>query len=74
MHMENVGSFCRRFRRTVLNMTLQEVAGETSLKTLSGFEHGRSTNIKHLFKYVDKIENDEIKIYFMTNIIEIMGE
>lgn len=55
-------------------MTLQEVAGETSLKTLSGFEHGRSTNIKHLFKYVDKIENDEIKIYFMTNIIEIMGE
>jgi len=47
-----IGSYCRAYR-TVKNVTLLELGGdEKMVKTLSAFEHGRSTNMNHLVIYI----------------------
>lgn len=50
----------RKFRMEVLNKTLQDVQGSSEgIKTLSAFEHGRSTNFNHIFKYINACDNEE---------------
>lgn len=50
----------RDFRMNVLNKTLQDVQGSNEgIKTLSAFEHGRSTNFNHIFKYFNACDNEE---------------
>lgn len=50
----------RDFRMKVLNKTLQDVQGSNEgIKTLSAFEHGRSTNFNHIFKYINACDNEE---------------
>lgn len=50
----------RDFRMNVLNKTLQDVQGSNEgIKTLSAFEHGRSTNFNHIFKYINACDNEE---------------
>lgn len=46
-----VGEFCREFRIDVLGLTLREVMGDENVKTLSAFEHGRSSNLLILLEY-----------------------
>lgn len=65
-----IGKYCRDYRLTVLNKTLQEVAGEDNIKTLSSFEHGRSKNLEHLLKYIKKCETKEQKIEFLQGLIK----
>ena len=50
----------RDFRMNILNKTLQDVQGSNEgIKTLSAFEHGRSTNFNHIFKYINACDNEE---------------
>lgn len=50
----------RDFRMNILNKTLQDVQGSNEgVKTLSAFEHGRSTNFNHIFKYINACDTEE---------------
>ena len=46
-----LGEYCRNYRKDK-GATLREVEGNESIKALSAFEMGRSSNIAHFFKYV----------------------
>ena len=54
-----LGAMCRNFRIDVLGKTLKEVEGSEDVKLLSAFEHGRSTNYKHFFKYFEACDNED---------------
>lgn len=69
-----IGKYCRKFRINELEMTLKEVEGNTNIKTLSSFEHGRSSNLKHLLKYVKACKTKEQKLKFLQGLINIIEE
>lgn len=70
-----IGKYCRNYRLTVLEMTLKEIEDDGNIKTLSSFEHGRSTNLEHLLKYVKHCESKEQKLHFLQGLITtIEGE
>lgn len=69
--MKHIGEYCRFYRIVVLKLTLKEVAGE-DYKNLSNFEHGRSSNIKHMLKYVEKCETRQQKIEFLEGLINFI--
>lgn len=74
--MENitVGKYCRDFRINELEMTLREVEGNKNIKTLSSFEHGYSTNMNHLYKYISKCIDKEQQILFFEGLLQIINE
>lgn len=72
MTIRKVGLYCRDYRMNVLKLTLEEVANGTNIKTLSGFEHGRSTNVLHVIKYIDSCFNRQYVIEFLEGLCEIM--
>lgn len=72
MSIVELGLYCKNFRINILKMTLKEVAKETNVKTLSGFEHGRSKNIMHVFKYIDVCTNRNERIIFMQGLCELL--
>lgn len=65
---EMLGMWCRKFRNDVLNKTLAEVQGShKNIKALSAFEHGRSTNYEHVFKYINACDNEkQIELFMET--------
>lgn len=67
-----LGQYCRYFRREVLKMTLQEVQGDLSLKGISHFEHGRSTNLVHISRYLKACNVESQKREFMDNIEKLL--
>jgi hypothetical protein len=67
--METIGDYCRNFRIHVLDMPLKEIEGSTNIKTLSGFEHGRSSNITHIMKYIRKCSGNEQRLLFLKGLI-----
>ena len=69
-----LNKFCKHFREEVLQITLKEMENRTgiNLKTLSAFEHGRSTNINHLISYY-KICDEDQKLIFEYNFFKYMG-
>lgn len=66
-----IGSETRRARIKHLNMTLKELSNKTgiNLKTLSGFEHGRSSNFYIFYVYYSLL-NDDSKIEVLKRILE----
>lgn len=72
--MMKIGKYCRKFRITELELTLKEVEGSENIKALSSFEHGRSTNIKHLIKYVRCCKDKEQRILFLQGLIDVLDE
>lgn len=44
---QNIGDYCKRFRRDKLGLTIQDVATATDInpKTIASFEHGQSSNM-----------------------------
>lgn len=46
-----IGEYCKQYRKQ-LGLKLRDVEGTSNIKALSAFESGRSTNIKHLEKYI----------------------
>ena len=75
MLVAKVGEYCREFRMQKLRLRLQDVEGGEQVKTLSAFEHGRSANIYHLFKYVRSCKDRQQKLEFFEGLIdELEGE
>lgn len=74
-NMIEIGTFCKTFREDVLHETLKEVCEdtETNFKTLSAFEHGRSKNIQHIFKYLQRCDKEQRK-QFINQLFEIVGD
>lgn len=66
---KRIGKYCRNYRITVLELTLKEVEGNENVKTLSSFEHGRSSNLEHLLKYVKQCKTQEQKMNFLQGLI-----
>lgn len=64
-----VGEYCQQFRMNVLKITQHEIYIKTgtNVKTLSAFENGRSSNIEHLFKYID-LCNEEQKTILINGV------
>ena len=66
-----IGEYCRQYRRQ-LGLKLRDVEGNSNIKALSAFESGRSTNFKHLEKYVmlsvDNGDNDK----FMFGLLQVI--
>lgn len=65
-----IGKYCRKYRFNVLELTLREVERGENIKPLSSFEHGRSTNINHLLKYVKACETRQQRIDFLQGLID----
>lgn len=68
-NFKRIGKYCRYYRMHILEMTLKEIEGSEDIKALSSFEHGRSTNIKHLLKYVKACKTHQQKINFLQGLI-----
>lgn len=67
-----VGKLCREYRMIHLEATLKDIEGSDNVKSLSNFEHGRSTNINHLLKYVAYCDTREERVKFMSWLIKKM--
>lgn len=70
--MKRIGNYCRKFRINELELTLREVEGNENVKALSSFEHGRSSNIKHILKYVRCCKDSEQQLQFLKGLINVM--
>lgn len=67
-----IGKYCRKFRITELEMTLKQVEGSENVRALSSFEHGRSSNLNHLVKYVCKCKDKEQRYLFLQGLIDVL--
>lgn len=69
---KEIATICRWFRMEILGFTLAEICEGAGVKvgTLSNFEQGRSTNITHLYYYLDKSNNQQKTI--LTNEINLI--
>lgn len=62
-----LGKHCRQFRIEILEKTLKEVEQDDYIKTLSAFEHGRSNNYEHVFKYINACDSeDQLELFIET--------
>ena len=76
MKIQNaIGKYCRDFRKHKLQLTLVSFCDltNTNFKTLSAFELGRSTNIEHVFKYLDLCDESNKK-EFIIGFALLLGE
>lgn len=70
--LKKVGQYCRNFRIEVLKTTLEQVANGTNIKTLSGFEHGRSNNLLHVLKYLEYCSDNVTRNLFLNGLCEVL--
>lgn len=59
----HVGERCALFRKEVLNISLSGLCRATgqNVKNISAFEHGRSSNLKYLFDYLQVCNEEQQK-------------
>lgn len=70
-----LGSFCRKYRMFHAEVPLREVAGDDQVKNLSGFEHGRSSNIELFVHYMRLADSrGEITMFFDGMKEAVLGE
>ena len=74
--MNNLLMFCKQFGKDILNLTLQEMENKTGvpLKTISSFENGNSTNIKHLNLYYKLCDSKQKREQFIKGFDNAMGK
>ena len=74
--MNNLLMFCKQFRKDILNLTLQEMESKTGvpLKTISSFENGNSTNIKHLNLYYKLCDSKQKREQFIQGFDNAMNK
>lgn len=60
-----VGKRCSEFRKDVLQVTLTELCNKTgqNIKNISAFEHGRSSNLKYLFDYLQVCNEEQQRLF-----------
>lgn len=70
-----IGTYCKVFRSEILGLTLQQFEEKThaKVKTISAFENGNSSNIAHLFKYLDLCETREMRTEYLRGLNELLG-
>ena len=68
---KEIGEYCRKYRESK-QVTLLELGGVDQIKNLSAFEHGRSTNVNHLTKYVLLSVSLKDNDYFMAGLTEVV--
>ena len=69
-----VGAYCRQYRINN-NITLSNVSDDENIKTLSAFEMGRSSNIKHLISYIKlSIKLNDVDNFLSGLVHEIEGK
>lgn len=69
-----VGAYCRQYRIDN-NITLSNVSDDENIKTLSAFEMGRSSNIKHLISYIKlSIKLNDVDNFLSGLVHEIEGK
>lgn len=68
-----IPNICKAHREQVLKITLMELSERTgiNIKTISAFENGRSSNMNHLFLYIDESNAEELDS-FIDNMAEFM--
>lgn len=68
-----IGKYCKQYRKDK-GLKLKDVEGNDNIKALSAFESGRSTNVKHLIKYillsVKHGDNDKFMFGLLQTIIK----
>ena len=69
---KDIGKLCREYRMIHLQATLKEIEGDDNIKSLSSFEHCRSSNIEHFMKYLRYCETKDDRMNFMSWIIKRM--
>lgn len=71
---KEIGMLCSIFRKYKLKKTLRELSEQTHVKisTLSAFEHGKSTNMELLYKYLVSCETKEQENYLIGIIVATM--
>ena len=74
--MNHLLMFCKKFRKESLNLTLQEMEDKTGvpLKTISSFENGNSTNIKHLNLYYKLCDSKQKREQFIKGFVNAMDK
>ena len=68
-----IGEYCRKYRKTK-GYTLRDVEGSESVKSLSAFESGRSSNISHFFKYLELANNNGELHSFIVGAIQAIKQ
>lgn len=70
----SIGRFCYTYRTEILEITLVEMEEKTDipLKTLSGFENGRSSNMFIVFKYLTVSKDLNNRMFFLNHLYEII--
>ena len=69
-----IGLYCRKYR-VDNNITLNNVSDDENIKTLSAFEMGRSSNMKHLINYIKlSIKLNDSENFLLGLIKEIEGK
>lgn len=66
-----IGQYCKEYRNKHY-ATLKEIGGEENVKILSAFEHGRSSNIRHLVPYILLAEKHGEKEEFLSGLCEAL--
>ncbi len=62
----HIGKHCQQYRKSK-NASLQVIAMNDNIKTLSAFENGRSTNVRHFIKYAQfALSEGELDIFMKT--------
>lgn len=69
-----IGDYCRLFRKHTLGYTLTEMEKLTGFnyKTISAFEHGKSTNMLILLSYYGLCENPRMKDNFIYGLFNAL--
>lgn len=70
-----IGTYCKIFRSEILGLTLKQFEEKSGIKvkTISAFENGNSTNIFHLFKYLDLCETKEQRVQYLKGLNNVLG-
>ena len=66
-----IGNYCKQFRVSK-NITLNELGGVDQIKNLSAFEHGRSSNVAHLERYIRLSIKLECSAQFLMGLGEVV--
>lgn len=73
-----LGSYCRGYRKYIAGITLKEMIGEEHVKTLSAFEHGRSSNVLLFLEYLavaeERGEGEQFIDEMLYQLATISGE
>ena len=71
-----VSIYCKNFRTKKANLTLRQIHEKTgvNIKTLSGFENGRSSNLFMINHYIVAYDFDKaIQLEFIQGMNKVLG-